>query len=51
LREFKDHPRRLIALICEIYARGGVKFNYQALPDEVREAVIPILKELGIIYD
>lgn len=51
LREFKDHPRRLIALICEIYARGGVKFNYQALPDEVREAVILILKELKIIYD
>jgi hypothetical protein len=40
---------KLLALICEIYATGGVKYRREALPEEVDAAVTTTLKARGII--
>lgn len=49
IRGLKANPIHLTALICEIYARSGVKYNHLALPDEIRQPVELILKKTGQI--
>lgn len=49
VRKMREKPVHLTALIREIYARGNVKYNYLALPDELRESVAQVLKATGQI--
>lgn len=49
VKKMREKPVHLAALIREIYARGNVKYNYLALPDELRESVAEVLKATGQI--
>lgn len=40
---------KLLAILCEVFAAGGVRFNPHALPDDVEEGVIATLKARGVI--